>query len=180
MTSLLAVPETLVGLLLVFFAPGYFATRAVFPEWRLVPPDPLRRLLETVTLSFVLSVVFAVLVGELLLTSSPGGFQASWGDPRLEIVLALIAVAGLVSGLARGAYARTPVVRAPSPAPGEEGAWELTRDLDRLSAEERRLTRRLRELPPDSDAAGATRHRLEELGVEREALGRQREEQYAE
>jgi hypothetical protein len=180
MSTALAPLETAVGFLLLFFLPGYTLTRAVFPEWRLVPPDRLRRLLEVVTLSFVLSVVLTVLLGELLLNLAPSGFRAAWSDPELEVALAIVAGLAFAAGLLRGAYGRE-VRRAPgTPAPSEEGAWELTVELDRLGAEARRLSRRIRELPPESEAAAAARRRLGEVDRQREELGRRREEQYAE
>jgi uncharacterized membrane protein len=180
MSTLLAGPETFAGLLLVFFAPGYFVTRALFPEWRLRPGDRLRPLLETVTLSFVLSIVLTVLVGEVMLVSFPGGFAATWSDPTLELVLTVVALVAFGVALARGAFAREPVA-GPSAAPHpEEGPWELTRALDRVAAEERTVRRRLRDLPRGSAAAEAAQARIDELRRERETLGRRREEQYAE
>src|SRR5271154_4391397 len=101
-------PEAFAGLLLVFFVPGYTLTKATFPEWRLRGTDALLRVLETVTLALVLSVVLAILVGYALLAAAPGGFQASWSAPLLEACLAGVAVVGFVFGWYRGAYRRGP------------------------------------------------------------------------
>jgi len=175
-----AVWEVAVGVPLLFFVPGYTVTKAIFPEWRVRGAVALRRGLEIGTLAFVLSVVLTVLAGELLLASAPGGFQASWNDPVLESVLAAIALAGFVAGWVRGAYAAAPP---PVPAPpgdeGEEGAWELTRRLDELGREERRLRHALR-IARGSDPERATLRRdLDRVVGEQEALGREREASYA-
>ena len=100
--------EVVVGTPLLFFVPGYTVTKAIFPEWRVRGELAFRRLLEISTLGFVLSVVLTVLVGELLLAASPGGFQASWSDPVLESILAGVALVAFVAGFVRGGYARVP------------------------------------------------------------------------
>ena len=171
--------EAAAGLLLVFFVPGYAVTRATFPEWRVAGPTGARRLLEMVTLSFVLSVVLTVLVGYLLLVAAPGGFQAYWTDPVLEAALAGLALVGFGVAFARGAFARIPPAPpAPEPLGGAEGAWELTRELDRLQRDERRLEHALR-VSPDTDTP-RLQDELRALRARREALTRRREAQYAE
>lgn len=171
--------EAIAGGLLFFVVPGYAVTRAMFPEWRLRGPGKLRRGLETATLSFVLSIGLTVLVGYALLSAAPGGFAASWSDPLLEVCLAAVAAAGFVAAALQGAFSRSPTPsRAASPEPGGEGAWELTRELDRLHREERRLRRSLRS-GEDATAAAEARRRLEELGARVDSLERAREDQYA-
>jgi Protein of unknown function (DUF1616) len=172
--------ETIVGGLLVFFVPGYFTTRALFPEWRLRGPTAPRRLVETLTLSFVLSVTWTVLVGYLLLTTAPGGFQAYWTDPVLEGVLAGVSVVALGAGVVRGAYGRTMVPSARAePDPAGSGAWELSRELDRLEREERRLRRALRS-SVGSDKERDLQDRLATVESQTEELRRRREAEYAE
>jgi Protein of unknown function (DUF1616) len=170
-----------VGLLLLFFVPGYAVVKATFPEWRVRGPDALRRGLEIGTLAFVLSVVLTVVIGYVLLAGAPGGFQAAWSQPVLEAALAAIAAVAFVAGWVRGAYRRDPpVVRnLADPDAGEAGAWEITRELERLQREERRLLHRIRTSPPE----GAARDRVEqELRQVREKVGeiqRLREAEYA-
>ncbi len=173
-------PEALAGFLLVFFVPGYALTKATFPEWRIRGASAYLRLLETVTLAFVLSVVLTVLVGYVLLVGAPGGFQADWADPVLELVLAGVAAIGFAVGGVRGAYRRE---APPSPAPeggsGDEGAWEVTRELEELGREERRLTHALRNRSGDSDEQTRLRSELDRLQVRREQLREHREAEYA-
>jgi len=173
------VPEAVAGFLLVFFVPGYTLTKATFPEWRIRGASATRRLVEVVTLSFVLSVVLTVLVGYLLLSAAPGGFQASWSDPVLEAALAAVALVGGVAGWARGAYSRT-VPSAPrrEAEATEEDAWEVSREIDRLNREERRLLHDLRGAGPDGRAAGEIRSALESVRAERDALQRRREGEF--
>jgi uncharacterized membrane protein len=176
--SAAAVPEAIVGLLLVFFVPGYCLTKATFPEWRVRGPDGLRRLLEIGTLAFVLSLVLTVLVGALLLAVSPAGFQAYWSDPVLEAGLAAIAAVGFAIAWTRGAFARTPPAPHPlEPSGGEEGAWELSRELDRLARDERRLVHQLRS-SPDSETP-RLKAELERVRAESTELRNRREVEYA-
>lgn len=172
--------EALAGLLLVFFLPGYALTKALFPEWRIRGTGALRRLVEIVTLGFILSIVLTVLVGYFELTFAPGGFRAYWTDPVLEVSLAAVALVAFVLGLARGAYRKEPPARAPpSPSGGEEGAFELTHRLDLLSQEERRIRHTLRVSRSDPPERLRLESRLEELLGEREELERHREAEYA-
>jgi len=174
-------PEAFAGLLLVFFVPGYALTRATFPEWRIRGRVALLRFLETVTLSFVLSVVLTVLVGSALLATNPGGFQAYWSDPVLEAVLTAVALAGFLVAWRRGAFSKTPpsVVPRPSDDVGEEGAWELTRELEELNREERRLRHALRTRASDANESAQIRTDLERLRARREEIREQREAEYA-
>jgi hypothetical protein len=179
----MAVPnalEVVVGFLLVFFVPGYALTKATFPEWRVRGPDGLLRLVELVTLGFVLSVVLTVLVGYGLLAVSPAGFQAYWSDPVLEAILAAIAIAGFAVAGFRGGFAREPpAARPPDDAFGERGAWELSRELDRLAREERRLQHELRVNGSDPAEARRLHGELDRVGAERAELQRRREAEYA-
>jgi hypothetical protein len=173
--------EVPIGFLLVLFVPGYAVTKALFPEWRIRGPEAYLRLIEIATLGFVLSVVLTVLVGYVLLVGAPSGFQAYWSAPVLEAALAGIALVAVAVGAARGAYARVPPpARAPAPSGGEEGAWELTRELDRLAREERQLLRSLRGTASSADEAARLRARLEEVRAHSQELGRRREAEYAE
>lgn len=172
--------ESVIGILLVFFLPGYALSKAVFPEWRVRGPDALRHAVELLTLSFLLSVVLTVLIGYLFLTGVPGGFRAGWSDPLLESVLGAITVIGVALAAARGAFARVPPGPPFPPRPStEEGAFELTRELDRLRHEERRVLHLLRTEPPDSEEHERLSARLEKLRTERDELARHREAEYA-
>jgi branched-subunit amino acid transport protein len=172
--------EALVGGLLVFFVPGFFVTRALFPEWELRGRAALTRLVETLTLSFVLSVALTVLVGYALLTVAPGGFQAYWSDPVLEAALAGVAVVACGVAVSRNAFGRgSPTRPHPEPKRGDAGAWELTRELDRLGREERRLRRAL-ETTGGSAEERELREHLEKVRSETDELRRRREAEYAE
>jgi hypothetical protein len=171
--------EVAVGIPLLFFVPGYTLAKALFPEWRVRGTLRWRRLLELATLAFVLSVVLTVLVGGLLLATSPTGFQASWSDPQVEAVLAAIALAAFVAGWGRGAYSQDPpAVHGPEEEPGGEGAWELRQRLDELAREERRLRHRLRTAPVSGSERSALEGEIERVLAEQETLGRTREAEY--
>jgi len=174
-------PEIVAGFLLVFFVPGYSVTRAVFPEWRIRGHDAMRRVVEELTLSLVLSVVLTVLVGDGLLSLTPSGFQASWSDPALEVALAAIAGVALVIAWARGSFRREAPSRAPrTEAGGEEGALELTFQLDELSREERRIRHLLRAGVENAQERERLYERLEAIRAESLELARRREAEYAE
>ena len=177
--SVVSLAAALVGGLLLFFLPGYALTRALFPEWRLRGADGPRRALETMTLSFVTSVGLTVVVGFGLLDLAPGGFSAAWSDPLLEGALAAVAATAFVVSIVRGAWSREPP-RAPAAAgPGEEGAWELSRELERLNRDERRLEHALRTAAGSSAEVARISAELESVKAEREAVRRKREEEYA-
>lgn len=159
------------GIALFFFVPGFAVARAVFPERRLRGAGGARETVELVVLAFVLSVVLTVLVGYLLLTLAPGGFSAGWGSPTLESALGAIAAVAFAVGALEGAYAPVPPARrTPAPEPGGEGAWELSRTLDRLGSERRALRRR--------SAGGAPSSEELALAEQERALGRVREAEY--
>ena len=173
-------PEIVAGFLLVFFLPGYSVTRAAFPEWRIRGPSAVRRAVEEITLSFVLSVVLAVLVGGALLSLTPAGFQASWSNPTLEAALAGIAAIALLVAWARGSFQKSPPSHAfPKEPGGEEGALELTRHLDELSREERRVRHLLRAGVQDPEERERLNKRLEEIRSESLELAARREAEYA-
>lgn len=172
--ALADIPEAIAGGALLFALPGLAVTRAVFPEWRFAGPGGLRRAVETATLGFVLSVALTVLVGGAILGIAPGGFSASWGNPLLEAALAAVTVLAFAVGAVEGAYGRhRPSTGAPEARPDEEGAWELSRALERLD-------RQAAQLAPRAAAGNADAQReLTELGHERDRLASAREADYA-
>lgn len=171
--------EIVVGVLLLFFVPGYALTKATFPEWRIRGGVAVLRLVEVATLSFVTSVALTVLTGYLLLAAIPGGFQAYWSDPILEAILAAVASVGLVVGWVRGAFAREPP-RPVSPEPVDEGGtWPLVQRLETLRREERRLRHGLRRAASDSPEARRLRDELEQVQDASTSLRADREEEYA-
>jgi uncharacterized membrane protein len=173
------VAEAGLGLLLVFFVPGYAVTKALFPEWRIRGRVAGLRLVEITTLAFVTSVALTVLVGYGLLAGAPGGFQASWSDPVLEAILVAIAGLAALVGFLRGAYARVPPApTATEPDGGEEGAWEVSREIDRLDRQLRRLRHDLRTGSGNPNESARLQGEVERLQAERDALCEQREAQY--
>ncbi len=178
--TLLGLAEGVAGGLLLFFLPGYAVTKALFPEWRVRGPEGGRRLLETVTLSFVTSIGLTVVVGFGILDLVPGGFAAAWSDPVLEATLAAVALVGFVAAFFRGAFARTPpATPATVGAAGEEGAWELSRELERLGRDERRLEHALRVSAQSPAEVTRLTTELQSVRAERDALRRKREDEYA-
>ncbi len=138
--------EVVLGVLVVFFLPGFGVVVATFPEWRYRGRNALERGLTTLTLSVVLSVALTVLVGYGLLALSPSGFAASWTNPTLEVGLGIIALLGLGVGWLRGAFARTPPP-VPRPESADVDPYELARELDHLRRECREIRRRRRSAP---------------------------------
>ena len=178
--TLLSLAEGVAGGLILFFVPGYAVAKALFPEWRVHGPEGGRRLLEIVTLSFVTSIGLTVVVGFGILDLAPGGFSAAWTDPVLEGALAAVAAVGFVAAILRGAFARTPpATRITVEAEGEEGAWELSRELERLGRDERRLQHALRVSAQSPTEVARLTAELESLKAERDALRRKREGEYA-
>jgi hypothetical protein len=174
-----SLPEAIAGLLLVFFVPGYAIARATFPEWRIRGREALLRLLETVTLAFVLSVVLTVLVGSALLLT-PAGFQAYWTAPVLEVVLAAIAAVGFAAAWLRGAFLAAPPAPSVNEAgAGDEGAWELTVQLEEIGREERRIRHSLRVDRPAPAEAARLEAELADLETRRNELRQKREAEYA-
>jgi len=171
--------EGVAGALLLFFVPGYAVAKALFPEWRVRGPGGTRRLVEIVTLSFVTSIGLTVVVGYGLLDLAPGGFSATWSDPSLEVALVAVTLVGLLAAILRGGFSRTPPpARVPPSDDGETGAWELSRDLERLGREERRLEHELRVSSGGEGETQRLRAELEAVRSERETVRREREGQY--
>jgi Protein of unknown function (DUF1616) len=170
----------LVGALLVFALPGYALTKSVFPEWRVRGARALLTAVELGTMSFVLSITLTVLVGFFLLNASPGGFQATWNDPVVELVLAGITAIGVVVAYRRGAFAREPPA---APAVEEErglsGGWEAMRRMDQLAREERGLRRSLTRIAPGSEEERQVRSRLAGVQAEASAVRAARESEVA-
>ena len=173
--------EDVAGFLLIFFVPGYAVTKALFPEWRIRGPERYLRLLEIVSLGFVLSLVLTILVGYLLLVGTPAGFQSYWSAPTLEAALTAIAGVAIVVGLLRGAYARSPPAARGPPAvePDEAEVWAVTRELDRLGREERHLVRALNRKGLDPAEEGRLRSRLSDIRARADEIGRRREAEIA-
>ncbi|MCI4331145.1 MAG: DUF1616 domain-containing protein [Thermoplasmata archaeon] len=170
--------EAFAGLLLVFVLPGFSVSRALFPEWRFRGEEGLTRIVETATLSLVLSVALTILLGFGLL-NSPVGFSAAWGDPTLEVGLAAITAIALVAAGARGAFSSTPPTAPPlEPLSGEDGGAEALGRAEDLSREERRLRHALR-VAPDDVTAARLRTDLGRVRDEARRLGAAREEEYA-
>jgi len=175
----LSAAEAVFGGALVFLVPGFGVAKALFPERRIVGPDGVRWAIELVTLSLVVSVVLTVTVGYVLLAGFPGTFSATWGDPLLEAILGAIALVAFVVGWLEGAYGATPRARPPPEETESPGAWELSRQLDRLQRERGRLERELARLSaPEGSEAARLRSRLGQLLEEQEALRRRREAEY--
>ena len=88
---------------------------------------------------------------------------------------------GFVAGWFRGAYRREPPVpdRPAVLDAGDEGAWELTRELDRLRREERRVQHRLRTGATEGSARAESERQLETLREQLAELQQQREAAYA-
>jgi hypothetical protein len=170
--------EAVGGGLLLFVVPGLAVARAMFPEWRFRGPEGLRRSLETATLSFVLSVALTVLVGSALLGLAPGGFAAGWRDPLLEAVLAAVAAVAFVAAGLRGAFSTEPGRSRPE-SPGDEGAWELDRALERRRSERATLAAQRAAAPDGGPDAARLDARIAELDAETESLVRDREAEYA-
>jgi hypothetical protein len=172
-------PEVVVGGLLLYALPGYTVTKALFPEWRIRGEVALLRAIEIGTLSLVLSVTFTVLAG-FALGALPGSlFQAGWGDPLLELLLAAIAALGAAAGLLRGAYRRhPPAAPALVPDPGTD-AWTLLRQLEDLHRRERRLQHALRRSSLPADERLRLQTELGEVIRRAESLTQSREAEYA-
>jgi len=178
--TVLGLAEGILGGLLLFFLPGYAVTKALFPEWRVRGREGGRRLVEIVTLSFVTSVGLTVLVGYGILSLNPGGFAAAWSDPLLEAVLTFVTVVAFAVAVVRGAFARVPPsVRLTAEPEGEEGAWEVSRELERLDRDERRLEHAIRVSSQGPAEEDRLKSELASVRAERDALRRKREGEYA-
>ncbi|MGI0067757.1 MAG: hypothetical protein ACREB9_04990, partial [Thermoplasmata archaeon] len=175
-----SVGEATIAGFLFFFVPGYCIARATFPEWRVLRPLHRLRLLETIAISFVVSVALTVIAGEILLAASPSGFQAYWSDPVLEVALGAIAAVAFGLAWARGAFHRAPPVDSQKVGlTPEEDPWTLMRELDRLERDRRRALHQLRIATTGADESDRIRAEIDRIDDRRAELLRQREEQYA-
>ncbi len=172
--------EVALAALLAFFVPGYCVTRATFPEWRVVRPLHRLRLLETIALSFVVSVALTVVVGEILLAASPSGFQAYWTDPILESLLGALALVAFAVAWVRGAFRPTPP-GGPShvDASREEDPWALMGELDRLERDRRRAMHQLRRSRAGTPEFARIQAEINRIDSRRVEILREREEEYA-
>jgi hypothetical protein len=174
-----SLPEAAVGLLLLFFLPGFFTTRALFPEWRLTGLDALVRWVETMALALILSVAYTVLIGSILLNLSEPGFSATWADPLLEGALGLVTLAGAAVAFVRGGFRTLPPAAPPlEPSSGETGGWAMIRQSEEWARRERRLRHALR-IAQDRAEAERIRTELNSLAQERDSFRRSREAEYA-
>jgi hypothetical protein len=170
--------EAAVGLLLLFFLPGFALTRALYPERRVLRPLSLLRLVEQLTLGIVLSVALGILVGFVWL-GTPGGVQAGWSEPLVELTLAGIAAAAFAVAFARGSFARVPPA---GPALEAQGGLSdpttLLHELEGLHREERRIRHRLRVAGAKGRAAGDDAQELERVRQEIRRIESGREAEY--
>lgn len=174
--SAATVLEGVLGGLLLFLLPGVAVAKALFPERRARGPGGVRWMVELAGLGVVLSVVFTVLVGYLLLSLVPGGFSASWANPELEVGLGAILLVAFALGVLRGAYRREPPPASGGTTAQEpEDAWELGRRLDRLQRERLGLERQIAAAPSGSVDL---RERLEGVLAEERSLREAREAEY--
>lgn len=170
--------EAGVGILLLFVLPGLTLTQAIFPEWRFRGEVAIERAVTTAALALVLSVSLTVVVGFGLL-NLPVGFSAAWSNPLLEMVLAVVALAGAIVAWRRGAYRRVPPAAPPIESlAGDDDGWAAIRGLEALAREERRLKHAIRTAPSDGEAA-RLRSRMDEVQAEMRRLGEERRGQLA-
>lgn len=167
----------IVGVLLLYVAPGFGVTAALFPE-RLRPSDArARSWLEVATLAFVLSLAMTILFGELL-QATPAGFSATWSVPSLQVLDGLVAVMGVGVGAVRGAFSRRTDPVGTGGTVGE-GTWPALRELERLAEARRAVDRSLREpglLPARREELDRRRRELDD---EDALLRRRREAEFA-
>jgi hypothetical protein len=170
--------ESAIGLLLVYFLPGFGITRAVFPERRVFRPWSAKDLLEQATASIVLSVGTTILVGYAWLGTSLG-VQAGWNDPVIEVTLAVVAAVAFAVAAGRGSFSREPP---PGPLRAdvatESDPMELVHELERLSREERGLRHRIRVAGPGSKEAEPLAQELSRVRAEAARLRAERGEAY--
>lgn len=174
----------LVGLVLVFIAPGFMLLHALFPGRRYFGPFHVAAL---ASLSVVVSVAVTVVLGTILafLPGGPGGrgwFQgAQTGTPVLEWALAAISIALFGVAWARGAF---PLLgrRAEYSNVQERGEPEdvtMLRDMrleeERLRQEAARVRRRASQ-SRDHGVRGALGEAAEDLERERASVDKRARE----
>lgn len=166
------------GLLLIFFAPGFFLLQALFPRRRYF--GPFHKAAVGV-LSVVVSAAITIVVGTILgfLPGGPGErgwFQGSQtGTPVLEIALALIAAVSFAIAWARGAFPLLRGAREVDAAPerGEPEEVTMLRDVrleeERLRKEAARVRRRAAQ-SRDPGVQSALNDAASDLDKERKSL----------
>lgn len=168
-----------VGLMLIFFLPGFAVTRALFPERRVFRPPSGKVLVEQLTSSVILSVAITILAGYVWLGTSVG-FQVTWAQPRVEESLAAISGVGLAVAAARGSFARrTPQGPDLPPEAGHSDPMALIRQLDELARRRRSLQHQRRIAGGDSPDSASIDEAIRRIDDEDRALRAQREEEYA-
>ena len=172
-------PEAALGLLLLYAAPGFGLTAAVFPEKVRFRKGAWLSGLEVALLSVLSSVSLTIIFGELLQSIGPG-FSASWSDPRLLLANGAVTIVGLAAGAVRGAFGGRTI---PTPVPELERtdptAWSTLRTLERLAREERKLARALRGAGLGAEERLGLEEELRSVRAERAALRESREGEYA-
>lgn len=168
----------LVGILLVFLAPGFFLLQALFPGRRYFGPFHVAAL---AALSVALSVAITVVVGSVLgfLPGGPGGrgwFQgAQTGAPVLELTLGGLSLLLFLVGWWRGAFPLLGRGREVEPIAERGEPEEITRLRD-LRLEEERLRKeaaRVRKRATQSrdvGVKGALQEAAEDLERERKSV----------
>jgi hypothetical protein len=170
--------ETAAGAFLLFVAPGYAWTRAVFPEWRFAGPDRWGVGVRVATLTFVWSIAIDIVVGSVLTEVPSLGFSAAWSDPKLEVALVLLTAAGLVAAVVRGAF-RPIREAAPAPPGVERSPLSWMQEADRLARDEARLRRQIRRSAPESPERSRLESELQAVSERLAETHRQRERELA-
>jgi hypothetical protein len=170
--------EPIAGGLLLFVLPGFAWSRALFPEWPLRGPSASIRWVETLTLSFLMSVSLTIVIGSALSRNNTLDFSASWSAPTVELLLLVATAAGLVVAAVRGGLSWD---GAPGrPTSSEEPSITTTfRDLDRIERDRVRARRALRAARGDVDRELECRHELDRLDQEAREVRERREAQIA-
>ncbi|HEV2519661.1 MAG TPA: DUF1616 domain-containing protein [Thermoplasmata archaeon] len=171
--------QAAVGLMLIYFLPGFAVTRALFPERRVFRPTSAKVLVEQLTSSVILSVAITILAGYVWLGTSVG-VQVTWAQPRVEESLAVISGVTLAVAAARGSFAR----RAPkgpdlAPESGHSDPMAIIRQLDELGRRRRSLEHQRRVTGADSPDSVSIDEAIRQIDDEDRALRAQREAEYA-
>lgn len=170
--------ESAAGVFLLFVAPGYAWTRALFPEWKFRGPRRWENGVRTVTLTLVWSVAIDVVAGSVLTEVPSLGFSAAWSDPRLEWILLATTIGGLVTAMGRGAFRLRGESTAPAP-PGESPPLGWMREADRLVRDQARLRRKIRKSPVESPERTRFERELIEVSEQLTEVHRRREAELA-
>jgi hypothetical protein len=170
--------ESIAGGLLVFVLPGFVWSRALFPEWPLRGPAASIRWVETLTLSFLMSVSMTIVIGSALSRNNTLDFSASWSAPTVEILLAAATAIGVVAAWLRGGLTWRGAPRAAGPS-DEPDVTGTLRDLDRIERDRIRARRALHDARGDPKKEAACRETLEELDLRARRIREHREAQIA-